>query len=220
MSSTLKLLLLGGALMAAPMAANAAIVVSSTNYGLAAPAGPGVLIDFDSPLPIGFNPITGVNYAIQTGDNGFGAAPADGPSNASDDLTNYLTVYNGSATLLGDTGFMNVSLFWGSIDTYNGLDLLDSAGNVFDTVTAVTIGSGGNGNQLSGNTNRRVDIASTIPIYGLRFRSTSPAFETDNIKFSGAIPEPTTWAMMITGFGLVGGAMRRRRKSMIREALA
>ena len=26
-----------------------------------------------------------------------------------------------------------------------------------------------------------------------------------------AVPEPATWAMMIGGFGLVGGAMRRRR---------
>jgi hypothetical protein len=26
----------------------------------------------------------------------------------------------------------------------------------------------------------------------------------------GAVPEPTSWAMMITGFGFVGGAMRRR----------
>lgn len=27
----------------------------------------------------------------------------------------------------------------------------------------------------------------------------------------GGVPEPATWAMMISGFGLVGGAMRRRR---------
>ena len=27
----------------------------------------------------------------------------------------------------------------------------------------------------------------------------------------GGVPEPATWAMMITGFGFVGGAMRRRR---------
>ncbi len=26
----------------------------------------------------------------------------------------------------------------------------------------------------------------------------------------GAVPEPSTWAMMIAGFGLIGGAMRRR----------
>jgi hypothetical protein len=26
----------------------------------------------------------------------------------------------------------------------------------------------------------------------------------------GAIPEPATWAMLLTGFGLVGANMRRR----------
>ncbi len=37
------------------------------------------------------------------------------------------------------------------------------------------------------------------------------------MKFSlnpvtGAVPEPATWAMMIGGFGMVGGAMRRTRR--------
>ena len=31
---------------------------------------------------------------------------------------------------------------------------------------------------------------------------------------AGAVPEPATWAMMIGGFGCVGGAVRRRRVSM------
>jgi hypothetical protein len=30
----------------------------------------------------------------------------------------------------------------------------------------------------------------------------------------GAVPEPATWAMMIFGFGLVGGAMRRRKQQI------
>jgi hypothetical protein len=34
----------------------------------------------------------------------------------------------------------------------------------------------------------------------------------------GAVPEPATWAMMVMGFGLVGGAMRRRRKVAVRFA--
>ena len=32
----------------------------------------------------------------------------------------------------------------------------------------------------------------------------------------GAVPEPATWAMMIGGFGMVGGSMRyRRRKTAV-----
>jgi hypothetical protein len=27
---------------------------------------------------------------------------------------------------------------------------------------------------------------------------------------TGSVPEPASWAMMIAGFGLIGGAMRRR----------
>jgi hypothetical protein len=29
----------------------------------------------------------------------------------------------------------------------------------------------------------------------------------------GAVPEPSTWAMIIAGFGIVGGALRRRRRA-------
>lgn len=32
-------------------------------------------------------------------------------------------------------------------------------------------------------------------------------------SITGAVPEPATWAMMITGFGLVGAAGRRQRKA-------
>lgn len=32
----------------------------------------------------------------------------------------------------------------------------------------------------------------------------------DNFTWRGGVPEPTAWAMMLAGFGLVGGAMRRR----------
>ena len=34
------------------------------------------------------------------------------------------------------------------------------------------------------------------------------------LSLTGAVPEPATWAMMIAGFGLVGGAMRRRRTAL------
>lgn len=38
---------------------------------------------------------------------------------------------------------------------------------------------------------------------------------------TGAVPEPASWAMMISGFGLVGGAMRaRRRKGSVTVSFA
>jgi hypothetical protein len=35
------------------------------------------------------------------------------------------------------------------------------------------------------------------------------------VAFRGAAPEPASWAMMVAGFGAVGGALRSRRKSMV-----
>ena len=32
---------------------------------------------------------------------------------------------------------------------------------------------------------------------------------------TGAVPEPATWALLILGFGLIGGAMRARRKTNV-----
>ena len=38
-------------------------------------------------------------------------------------------------------------------------------------------------------------------------------YGAENFGTTGAIPEPATWAMLIAGFGLVGSAARRRRRS-------
>ncbi len=35
---------------------------------------------------------------------------------------------------------------------------------------------------------------------------------------TGAVPEPATWAMMLMGFGAVGGALRSRRRATVRYA--
>ncbi len=35
-----------------------------------------------------------------------------------------------------------------------------------------------------------------------------------NVPGTGAVPEPATWAMMILGFGFVGGALRRQRQAV------
>jgi hypothetical protein len=48
---------------------------------------------------------------------------------------------------------------------------------------------------------------------GLAFRNFGSNMDTLSVASAavGAVPEPGTWAMMILGFGMVGGAMRRRK---------
>ena len=40
-------------------------------------------------------------------------------------------------------------------------------------------------------------------------------FRVDGTTAIAAVPEPATWAMMIAGFGLVGGTLRRRRVTAV-----
>ena len=43
---------------------------------------------------------------------------------------------------------------------------------------------------------------------------TGGGVQFDNIRLNdviAAVPEPTTWAMMVLGFGVMGSAMRRRK---------
>jgi uncharacterized protein YjiK len=35
------------------------------------------------------------------------------------------------------------------------------------------------------------------------------------LAYAAAVPEPASWAMMVGGFGLIGGAMRRRQKTAV-----
>jgi hypothetical protein len=60
-----------------------------------------------------------------------------------------------------------------------------------------------NGN-AGGIFSRMYNFGSGFEGYGLK-----TGFETGPLG-SGAVPEPTIWAMMIAGFGMVGGALRRR----------
>ena len=58
--------------------------------------------------------------------------------------------------------------------------------------------------------------------YALAFQGLNPN-GGDNTSFIdsvalGAVPEPATWAMMIGGIGVAGGALRSRRRSALRLA--
>jgi choice-of-anchor C domain-containing protein len=72
----------------------------------------------------------------------------------------------------------------------------------------------GNTRTNMGWTNQTFDFVATASSANLTFSATQfdafgPAL--DNVSISGPIPEPTTWALMILGFGGVGAMIRRRR---------
>jgi hypothetical protein len=84
---------------------------------------------------------------------------------------------------------------------------------VGETGTALAGGQVGAGYFLLGGqttTNFHVGVGDNDP-FNLRVNQLNLAANAD---LNGGVPEPATWAMMIAGFGLVGGAMRRRNTSV------
>lgn len=89
----------------------------------------------------------------------------------------------------------------------------------FDDEAAVDVGSintaGGSFRPL--NALSAFDGQSAAGVWTLRIRddagADAGALRSWNLTFTdgAAVPEPTTWALMIMGFGAAGAAMRRRR---------
>ena len=182
-----------------------------TLAGAQATAATTTTIDFDDGSAPGF---TG-NFKVTSGTDGTAAAPVIGSVT---DMTRYLAVPGsgsaGSASLavgaLGGGGVLTrLSADWGSIDGYNTLTFY--AGNtIVQTITGGMFPPA-NGDQSAAATNRNVsfDFDRSLGITRVGFSSGQLAFELDNLSIS-AVPEPTTWAMLLVGFGMVGAAARRR----------
>lgn len=113
------------------------------------------------------------------------------------------------------TGYNFVSLYLGSVDTYNSVAVLDRAGNVIQSYTGTQLLSFATpAGTANGTTSYRVTFArdaGDVAFGGVQVVSKqNNAAEFDNLVF--AVPEPSTWALMLAGFGLVGMSMRARRR--------
>ena len=111
----------------------------------------------------------------------------------------------------------NLSFIWGSVDTYNLLEVLGAGGAVLQTFTGFDVALPPNGDQVDPAKNPLVtlffDGGSESLVTGLRLSSSANAFETDNFAVN-AVPEPGTWALMLLGFGALGMTLRRRRRPL------
>ena len=200
------------------------------------------LVDFDAAPHAGVTISTLGNVALYTGSSGNAAAPVGDHSqylgsgtggSATIDFANYFAAMHNRVRSL--------SVYVGSVDTYNTIEVLNGAGGVLKTITGSDL-PGSNGDQGASITNRRLYInfdPATENVAALRFRSSGVAFEFDTIGASSAkfdipstmtsppnnvlpavlgVPEPASWALMIGGFGMIGGALRRRQRSAVRFA--
>lgn len=194
-----------------------AVVVVGSLAGAPDPgplAGETKVITFDAPQA-GVT-ITGDYGIFQGSQSGLAAAPAG-------DTTKYLVTpfgdRSGSVKLdfsafLGNQDVDHFSFYWGSIDRYNTIQLLDRSGNSFYTLSGPSMPSP-SGSWTDAQANQRVTFNLTgadQDLGGILFTSTSPAFETDTFSFA-TVPEMGTWGLMIMGFSAMGAMMRNRRRS-------
>lgn len=139
------------------------------------------------------------------------------------DGSKYLSVYGNTSATIRDTtgqGYGRISLYLGSIDTYNSLDILSTTGAVIASFMGGQFLGGNSGDQVSPNTNRLISFTQEegeLLFGGVTIRSSGNSAEVDNVRFASpsGVPEPASWAMMLVGFGLLGGSMRSKRKTSL-----
>ena len=116
---------------------------------------------------------------------------------------------SGTPVLTFASGTSYLGFRWGSPDDYNTLTIRDSN----DVAYVFTAGSLNfavrNGDQSFSQYVEFVASAGTT-ISSVTFASTTDAFETTQFTIS-PIPEPETYALMLTGLGALGYIGRRRR---------
>ena len=80
----------------------------------------------------------------------------------------------------------------------------------FRNIVGFTVGSGTN---LAGFDASRVSIVGNE----LRLNLAGLTYNTDTVVdlTFAAVPEPASWALMVTGFGMIGSAIRRRRGRLV-----
>lgn len=111
---------------------------------------------------------------------------------------NFYQFVSGNGVTLSNGSQVNKSLQSWIRDNYSQ--------NAF--VSAISVGAG------SGALTTYHAFADNV-VLGTTAGNTTYNFE---LAAAGGVPEPATWAMMIGGIGMVGGAMRRRRTVTVRFA--
>jgi hypothetical protein len=157
-------------------------------------------------------------YTGTTPNNFFGAGTVANPwlsTNTATDTMTFNTFTGGSNGVGGNFFGSDIA---GAFQAGNiTVVATDASGSVTQTIVGATTGS-------------FLGFVSTTAVTSLTVTAVQPVGgnlwgTVDNLVFAkragvvAAIPESSTWLMMLAGFGLVGGAMRRRSTVRIAQAV-
>jgi hypothetical protein len=189
--------------LAAAIAASNAGAVSFVSYGTALPPGETLITDFSNsaaPNLSGDGLFVGGSYS-------YSAAPAFSASTV--DTNQYLSLQTGQTETVTFSSTKEVSVYLGSLDSYNLIAF--SNGQSFDGDQLAVASGADDGNQTAANTNGRFIFNFASPVDSVTLSSSGVAFEVADVA-GATVPEPSTWAIMLVGFGAIGASMRSRRR--------
>ena len=211
MSKMLKFSAFALALVAGAGSANAGVIFTSIAYDGAPAPGETMVVDFDHPNAAGYG-MSWSNAGLYQGPLVPGiAAPPVG------DDTKYLSVFTGGSAVLTSPGTLHsLSVYLGSIDSYNTITFHGQNG-FSQSFTGNQLNTPANGDQFAALTNRRFffELDTADLINQVTFLSSGNSFEFDNIAVNdppSRVPEPITLSLFATGIA-GAAALRRRRKS-------
>lgn len=135
------------------------------------------------------------------------------------------------STLAWDDASVTSPTFTATIDFDNTLAgnywlslTTSTPGLLFTALTVTPITGSGSITYVGGPTSSISLLPGYLGIgsYHLSFSGQSPngGAESGNLTFRVAVPEPSTWAMMLLGFGAIGLSMRGRRRRPVLAQIA
>lgn len=180
-------------------------VAASALFNAAVPGA--TLVDFEGSLPSALT----ISGGSITSNSGCGTLCG---FNTTSGGANFLSLFGGTATFNFSSPVNSFGFYINGLQTsrvgQQTVTFSDGSSQLINFPSAVEGGNGGGG-AFIGFTDFGKNISSVSVFVS------NDIIAIDDLRFgfgSGGVPEPAAWALMISGFGLVGGALRRRRETV------